>query len=267
MDWIQAIFLGLIQGITEFLPISSSGHLILVPHFFGWKDQGLLFDVAANTGSLVAVLLYFRQDIKKLSVGFFLSLRHLGFRDNPEGKMAWFIGLGTIPVGLAGLLAGDLVATLARNPQVIGTTSIVFGLLLWWSDKQGRSNQTMGMLTWKSAFTIGLAQALALIPGTSRSGVTMTAGLFLGFSREDAARFSFLLAVPVGILAGGLELLEAVEQSPTLHEWGIMAVGFVVSALSAFYVIDWLLSWVRTQTLTVFVVYRVVLGVVIFLSI
>ncbi len=264
MDWMQATILGLIQGITEFLPISSSGHLILVPHLFGWLDQGLMFDVAANTGSLLAVVLYFRHDLARLIRGFFRSLKPGGFQGNPEGQLAWSIGLATIPVGLAGLMFKDQVSTLARDPLVVGSTSIIFGLLLFWADRFGPRQRSLADLTWHDALWIGLAQALALIPGTSRSGVTITAGLFIGFTREDAARFSFLMAIPVGLLAGGLEIYHVLQLSPTLYEWAVMGWGLLVSAISAYFVIDWLLSWLQRQTMTVFVIYRVILGLIIF---
>ena len=264
MDWIHATILGLIQGITEFLPISSSGHLILLPHLFKWQDQGLIFDVATNTGSLLAVLVFFRKDIVRLTTGFFRSVRPRGLSANPDGVLAWAIVLGTVPVGLAGLAFQHQIATLARNPIVIATTSILFGLLLGWADKKGTRNRKLADVNWKDALVIGLYQALALIPGTSRAGITMTAGLFSGFNREASARFSFLLAIPVGILAGSLEFLDVLRLQPTPNEWMLMGLGVAVSALSAFAVIHWLLDWVKRQTLTVFVIYRMILGIVIF---
>ena len=264
MEWIQATILGLIQGITEFLPISSSGHLVLVPHVFGWVDQGLMFDVAANTGSLLAVIVYFRRDVGRLIQGFARSLSPGGLLDNEDGRLAWSIVLATVPVGLAGLLFKDRIATLARDPVVVGFASIVFGVLLYWADRSGTRHRALGTLVWRDALWIGLAQALALVPGASRSGVTITAGLLIGFTRGDAARFSFLMAIPVGVLAGGLELLDLARLSPTPHDWAVMGWGLLVSALSAYLVIDWLLSWLQRQTMTVFVVYRLVLGGAIF---
>ncbi|MBF0453836.1 MAG: undecaprenyl-diphosphate phosphatase [Magnetococcales bacterium] len=262
MAWLQAIILGLVQGVTEFLPISSSGHLILMPHLFGWEDQGLVFDVAVNTGTLVAVLFYFRADLKDLLRGFFRSLRVGGLQHNPSGYLAWGVGLATIPVGLVGLAFKEQVATLGRDPLVIAAASMVFGVVLWLSDRKVGS-RVMGGLTWKDAVLIGMGQVFALIPGASRSGVTITAGLFLGFDRETAARFAFLLAIPVGLLAGGLEFMTLVQSQPSLSQWSFLAVGFFVALFSAFGVIHWLLAWVKSRNMTLFVVYRILLGLLI----
>jgi undecaprenyl-diphosphatase len=267
MEWLQAIFLGLVQGITEFLPISSSGHLILMPYPFGWQDQGLIFDVAVNTGTLVAVIFYFRHEVKDILGGFARSLHKGGLTDNPSGYLAWAVGLATIPVGFAGLLLKDQVATFGRDPMVVAVASIFFGLMLWIADRRTRLDRGLTGLTWRDAVLIGIGQVFALIPGTSRSGVTMTAGLFLGFDRETAARFSFLMAIPVGLLAGGLEFIELLHTKPTLHEWGFMAVGFMVSMFSALLVIRWLMAWVKSRNMTVFVVYRVLLGIIVFIVI
>jgi undecaprenyl-diphosphatase len=267
MEWLPAVLLGLIQGITEFLPISSSGHLVLMPHLFGWQDQGLIFDVAVNTGTLVAVLFYFRHDVKDLLIGFVRSLRSGGLKENPHGYLAWAVGLATIPIGMAGLLFKDHVATLGRDPLVIAVASIFFGMLLWFSDRNPHPEKRLAGLSWRDAVLIGIGQVFALVPGASRSGVTMTAALFLGFNREAAARFSFLMAIPVGLLAGGLEFVELLQSQPSNREWGFMAVGFLVSMLSAFLVIRWLLAWVKSRNMTVFVVYRVLLGLVIFITI
>ncbi|MBF0125668.1 MAG: undecaprenyl-diphosphate phosphatase [Magnetococcales bacterium] len=265
MEWMHSIILGVVQGVTEFLPISSSAHLILVPYLLGWQDQGLIFDIAANTGSLVAVLVYFWRDVEALTKGFLRTLRPGGFRDNPAGRMAWAVGWATIPIGLAGLLFKQHVETLARNPALIGSTMIFFGLLMWWADRRGARCRGLEHLTWRDAVIIGLAQMLALIPGTSRSGITMTAALFSGFTREASARFSFLMAIPVGVLAGGLEAVELIRVGLTFSEWLFMGLGFVVSGVSAFLVIHWLLTWLRHQSLLPFAIYRIVLGLFIFI--
>ena len=178
-------------------------------------------------------------------------------------RLAWAVALGTIPVAVAGLLAYRLVASAARNPLVIASTSIGFGLALWWADRAGSRRRTLDELTWWDTAVVGCAQALALIPGTSRSGITITAGLGQGFTREDAARFSFLLYVPVGVLAAGRQLLEVASDGFQVASLGPTLVGFAVSAVSAYVAIGALLAWVRSQSLTVFVVYRVVLGLVI----
>ncbi len=267
MEWLQAIFLGLIQGITEFLPISSSGHLILMPYPFGWKDQGLIFDVAVNTGTLVAVMLHFRRELLELLSGFGRSLRRGGLENNHSGHLAWAVGLSTIPVGLSGLLLKNEVATFGRDPMVVAIASIFFGIVLWVADRKVNDDKGLDELTLREAVVIGLWQVFALIPGTSRSGVTMTAGMLLGFNRETAARFSFLMAIPVGLLAGGLEFIELLRLQPTLEEWGFMAVGFMVSMVSALLMIRWLLAWVRSRNMTVFVVYRVLLGIIVFITV
>lgn len=264
MEWIHAIVLGIVQGITEFLPISSSAHLILVPLIFGWPDQGLMFDIAANTGSLVAVIVYFWHDVTALVVGFFRSLRPGGLTNNPEGRMAWALGWATIPIGLAGLLFKGFIETWARDPLVIGSTALFFGVLLGWSDRVGKRSKDLTHLTWRDAVLIGIAQMFALIPGTSRSGVTITAALFVGFTRESSARFAFLMAIPVGVLAGGMEMLELIRLAPSLSEWLFMGLGLLVSGISAFVVIYWFMAWLRQQSLLPFAVYRIILGLIIF---
>jgi undecaprenyl-diphosphatase len=265
MEWLQAVFLGLIQGVTEFLPISSSGHLILMPYMFGWRDQGLIFDVAVNTGTLMAVIIYFRHEIKNLISGFSRSLQKGGLNNNPQGYLAWGVGIATIPIGIAGLFLKDHVETYLRHPHVVGAASIFFAIFLWFSDRNGSDKKTINDLTWRDAVIIGCGQVFALIPGASRAGMTMTAALFLGFNRESAAKFSFLMAIPVGLLAGGLEFLELIKTQPTFEQWGYVAVGFVVAMVSAILVIHWLLDWVKSRNMTVFVVYRILLGVLIFM--
>ncbi|MEO5378366.1 MAG: undecaprenyl-diphosphate phosphatase [Magnetococcus sp. DMHC-6] len=263
MDFFHAVILSVIQGITEFLPVSSSGHLILAPYLFGWKDQGLIFDIAANTGSLMAVIFYFRHDIVQLSAGFYRSLRQLHVRANAEGRLAWGIGFATIPAGLAGLAFHDTISTVARSPYVIASTAIFFGLLLGFADR-GSGSRFIKDLTWRDVMVIGIAQAFALIPGTSRSGITMTAGLFMGIHRGDAARFSFLMSIPVGILAAGLDGLELYHNMPSSHELAVLGVGVMASALASLMVIHWLLQWLRSRTLMVFAIYRILLGLFIF---
>ena len=274
MTYTQAVVLALVQGLTEFLPISSSAHLVLVPYLFGWRDQGLGFDVATNTGTLLAVIVYLRRELAAVTVAGLRSViggaRRWGSKEGggslvaAEARLAWGIVLATIPVGLAGLLAHDWVASAARDPRIIAATSIGFGLLLWWADRAGARRRELDSVRISDAAFVGLAQALALIPGTSRSGITITAGLARGFTREEAARFSFLLYVPVGVLAAGLELWDFFGEGAPVGAVGPALVGFAVAAVSAYLAIGALLAWVRRQSLTVFVVYRVVLGVVIF---
>lgn len=273
MSLLHAILLALVQGVTEFLPISSSAHLILVPYLFGWPDQGLAFDVATNTGTLAAVILYFRRDLLDLARGVWAAVapgRAAAGGAAPaevEGMapldLLLALVVGTVPVALVGATFYRFFAGGARNPLLIATTSIVFGLALGWSDRVGSRSRELARLRLSDAVWIGLAQAVALLPGTSRSGITMTAALLLGFARPAAARFSFLLAIPVGVLAAGKDLLDVLGGHVAAGEILPMVVGFVVSAVAAYAVIGWLLAWLKRQTMTPFVVYRVLLGLVI----
>ena len=190
MDPIQAIVLAIVQGLSEFLPISSSGHLILVPHFFGWQDQGLAFDVAIHMGTLLAVVSYFRVQLLAMLRAWFVSLA--GRELTPDGRLAWCVVLGSIPVAVVGWLFGDVIERLLRNPLFVAATLSGFGLLMWLADRLGRRQRDEYSVGWRDALLIGCAQALALMPGTSRSGVTMTMARTLGLTREGAARFSFL---------------------------------------------------------------------------
>ncbi|MGN7613133.1 undecaprenyl-diphosphate phosphatase [Magnetococcales bacterium HHB-1] len=265
MDAIHATILALIQGITEFLPVSSSGHLILVPFLFHWPDQGLWFDIAVNTGSWMAVVWYFREDIKRVFFCWWKSICLGKWRDMPpDGLMVWWVALATVPVGLVGFIFKDFIALWGRNPQIIAWSSLLFGLLMGWADSHGKQSRDLSQLRWQDALFFGFAQALALIPGASRSGVTLTAGLLQGFSREAAARFSFWMAIPVGALAGGLDLFEGIFHPPAGWDWSAFFIGLVVSFISAYVIIDWLLAWLRQRTLTLFVWYRVVLAMLIF---
>lgn len=261
MSLLEATILALVQGLTEFLPISSSAHLILVPWALGWNDQGLAFDVVVHLGTLTAVCVYFRHDLVRLVIGWGRSVT--GKDGGPDGRMAWFLGFATIPVGLAGLTFKDWVSTAGRDPQIIAWASIGFGLLLLAADRLGRRTRAEGSMGLGDAIAIGCAQALALVPGTSRSGVTMTCGLALGLTREAAARFSFLLSIPVIVLSGGLEVKELIETSPSLPSLLPLLVGFAVAAVSAYLCIKYLLIWLQRHTMTVFVAYRIALGAVI----
>lgn len=258
----QAAVLALMQGLTEFLPISSSAHLILLPRLVGWQDQGLAFDVAVHVGTLSAVLWYFRREVVTLARDWGNSIacrHHYG-----ESRLAWAVLWGTVPVGLAGLLFGDLVEAHLRSPLVIAATTIAFGLLLWWADVAGRRRRDEHRLTWRDVLAVGCAQALALIPGTSRSGVTMTAGLAMGLSRTAAARFSFLLSIPVIVLAGGLEAYKGLTVQVSV-DWPAVAVGILVSGVSAYLCIHWFLKLLDRVGMLPFVVYRLALGAVLLL--
>jgi undecaprenyl-diphosphatase len=257
MDLLQTFSLALLQGVTEFLPISSSAHLILLPRLVGWPDQGLAFDVAVHLGTLAAVVLYFWSEVTAMALEWTRSLAT--GRSTLNSRLAWAVILATVPAGLAGLVWKDNIETLLREPLVIAATTIGFGALLWWADVRGSRLRTESHLRWRDALVIGLAQALALIPGTSRSGITITAGLALGLTRPAAARFSFLLSIPVIVLAGGLETLELVrtEEAP---EWRALLLGALVSGLSAYLTIRFFLRLVERIGLFPFVLYRLVLG-------
>ncbi len=259
MDILQAILLALIQGLTEFLPISSSAHLILLPLFTEWQDQGLGFDVTLNTATWLAVVIYFRGELNGIVRGFFRMVRD-GTMDDREGRLALMLIVGTVPVGIAGLLAHDIVAYRLRTPEVIAWSSIVWGVVLWMADRRpGRGG--LHDIDWRTALGVGLAQAIALVPGTSRSGITITAGLFLGLSRRDSARFSFLLAVMVGGLAGGMEMVELIKKGGETP-WLYLSIGFTVAFVSAYVTIHYFLSLIGRFSMTPFVVYRVLLGVI-----
>lgn len=257
MDPLQLVVLALVQGITEFLPISSSAHLILVPVLTGWRDQGLAFDIAVHVGTLLAVLVHFRTEVARMIAGGLRPLR--GRRLDAEGRLGWLVVLATIPVGLAGLAFKDVVETVLRSPVVIAWATIGFGVLLWLADRHGRRIHDEHRLGWRDALLIGVAQALALIPGTSRSGVTMTAGLALGLDRVAAARFSFLLSLPVIALSGGLQVFELIATGGTVN-WGVLLAGTALAGVSAWLCIRLFLAWIARIGMTPFVIYRLALG-------
>jgi undecaprenyl-diphosphatase len=262
MELWQIIVLAVIQGVTEFLPISSSAHLILPSEVLGWSDQGLAFDVAVHVGTLAAVIWYFRRTVAQLTTAWVVDTSHR--RIGQDSGLAWAVIAGTIPAGLAGILLNDLIETTLRSGLVIAASTFGFGLVLWWSDAVGRRNRSLDRLAMKDAVVIGLAQALALIPGTSRSGITITAALFLGFSREAAARFSFLLSIPLILAAGLLKTLELVEQGGAT-DWTAILLGTALSFVSAAICIHLFLTFLERLGLMPFVIYRLILGVLLFL--
>jgi undecaprenyl-diphosphatase len=257
MILIQIIVLALVQGLTEFLPISSSAHLILVPVLSDWPDQGLAFDVAVHVGTLSAVVWYFRKEVIAMSRDWFGSCRQR--QQVGESRLAWAVIWGTVPVVIAGLLLHDLVDTVLRSPLVIAWATIGFGLLLWLADWLGQRQRDEHHLTWRDVVVIGLAQALALIPGTSRSGITMTAGLFMGLTREAAARFSFLLSIPTILMAGAYKGLQLTSE-PAMVDWFAMSIGVVLSALTAYLCIHLFLKLLERIGMLPFVLYRLLLG-------
>ena len=259
MEYIQIFALALLQGLTEFLPISSSAHLILLPVIAGWKDQGLAFDIAVHVGSLTAVVFYFRKTLKTLSIDWVSSIKQRSMVG--ESRLAWAVLLGTIPVGLSGLMLGNLIEINLRNPLVIATATILFGLILGWADWRSKQDRDEHHLSIFDIFFIGIAQAIALIPGTSRSGITITAGLLLGLTREAASRFSFLLSIPVIILAGSLKTLQLL-QSDVAADWAAIMLGTILSALSAYLCINVFLKVIEKIGMWPFVIYRLFIGAI-----
>jgi len=257
---LQIVVLAIVQGLTEFLPISSSGHLVLVPYLVEWTDQGLAFDVAVHFGSLVAVCAFFREDIMGLLRG---GIRILGGDvSSPQSCMALAIALGTIPAAAAGLMFASWIETNLRDPSIIVYTLAGYGILMALADRYARRDKGMAEIRIRDAVIIGLAQALALVPGTSRSGVTITAGRLLGFERQDAARFSFLLSAPVILLAtlykGGELLL-----GDAVVAWGGLALGAAVSAVVAYVSIEFFMRFVSRIGLAPFAIYRLALAALI----
>ncbi|MFT4888151.1 MAG: undecaprenyl-diphosphatase [Pseudohongiellaceae bacterium] len=259
LNFIQISWLAFIQGLTEFLPISSSAHLILPSLLLDWPDQGLTFDVAVHLGSLAAVIFYFRRDIAGIVTAWLLHL----FRGRPSGeaKLGWLLIIATVPAGLAGLLVNDFVANYARALPVIASASIIFAVLLLYSQRKSSSTLSLDSLTWRQAAVIGVAQTIALIPGASRSGVTMTAALLCNMSKSDAGKFSFLLSIPI-ILASGL--LKGLELSSDLDgsiAWFELGYGAIVSGVVALFCIHCFLAFIERIGFLPFVIYRIVLGV------
>ncbi len=259
MDIIQAIALALLQGLTEFLPISSSAHLILLPIVSGWQDQGLAFDVAVHVGTLTAVVAFYRKDVYQIGLAWLQSITGKGLSE--EGKLAWYVIIGTIPVGLVGILLPDTIKEAMRSPLVIASTTIIFGLLLWIAEKFAKEHRDS--ITLMDAILVGCFQAIALIPGTSRSGITITGGLFSGLKREQAARFSFLLSIPVITLAGLMLSKDLIESNQPV-QWDMMAVGAVLSAVVAYLSIGWFLKLLQKIGMIPFVYYRLILGILLF---
>ncbi len=254
-----AFFLALIQGLTEFLPISSSAHLILPSALFGWADQGLAFDVAVHVGSLGAVCLSLRIECERIARGMLCGFGH---RYPRHAKLGWMVAVATIPAVIIGLFAKDLIEGRLRADWVIATTTLVFGLLLWWAHYQ-RGTKGFASIGFRQALLLGFAQALALVPGTSRSGITLTAGLWLGLSRRIAAKFSFLMSIPIILGAGLVKIKDLLESSDPVA-WDLVALGVVVSFVSAYLCIRVFLAWINRVGLLPFVWYRLALAAVLF---
>lgn len=269
--WLDALILGLVQGLTEFLPISSSAHLrILGPLLPGGADPGAAFTAITQLGTELAVLIYFRKDVARMLLAWWASLPVVGNRSagqplDADAKVAWLVILGTIPICVLGLLLRSWIETTFRTLAVTAIMLIVFGLLLGWAEKRGTQTRQIGHLGWKDGILLGLAQAMALVPGVSRSGGTITAGLLLGMTREAAARFSFLLAIPA-VLMSGFYMLLFKREPMTGEQWGMTLAATAIAFLVGYAVIVWFMRLISNKGFGFFVIYRVLLGVAILLG-
>lgn len=261
MDLFQSIILGIIQGLTEFLPISSSGHILILPALLGWEDPGAAFTAVIQLGTEAAVLIYFRRDLWDIARTWLASLRRPELRRDLNARMGWYLIIATIPISILGLAFQDQIETAARNLWIVGSMLIIFGLILGLADRIGSRERTVGQLSFRDGALIGLAQSLALIPGVSRSGATISAGLFLGLDRRAAARFAFLLAIPAVVLSGFYELYKLLSGKEHFGEPMLnIAVATVVAFVVGYAVIAWLLRYLTTHSMAVFVWYRVIVG-------
>jgi undecaprenyl-diphosphatase len=261
VSWLEAIVLGIAQGLTEFLPISSTAHLRIIPAFAGWEDPGAFFTAVVQLGTMLAVVIYFWRDLVRIVRTWFLSLRRPELRGELDARMGWYVIVATIPIVIFGVVFRDQIETGARNLYLIGVTLIALGLILLAADRTARLARGVDDVGMRDAVWVGLAQALALIPGASRSGTTITAGLFLGLKREAAARFSFLLSVPAIVLSGLYGLLEIFTGSDDVS-LGALTLATVFAFIFGYISIAFLLRFLATHSMLVFVVYRVVLGAI-----
>jgi undecaprenyl-diphosphatase len=262
----QAMVMGIVQGLTEFLPISSSGHLILVPYLFGWDDpfiDSLAFSVVLHGGTLLALLVYFRDDWLRLIPAGFAVLRDRSFKGDPDRRLAWLLVVSTIPAAIAGALLNDFVERTVREPGLVAVMLVLAGVLLWLADRWGARIHALDRLSFRGALGIGLAQTIALIPGTSRSGISITAALFAGLDRTAAVRYSFLMAMPVIAGAVAFEGFKLVRGDVSNVEIGPLVVGVVSAFVSGMLAIEVLLRYVRTRSFNIFVAYRFVLAAIV----
>lgn len=259
MEWLQAIVLGVLQGLTEFLPISSSAHLRVFPAFFGWEDPGAAFTAVVQIGTEVAVLLFFWRDIVRIASAWLRALVNPAHRADPDARLGWFIIVGSLPIVVLGIAFQEQIETTARSLSLVATTLIVFGLILGVADRVGAHRHPITHLGWRDAVLFGLGQAMALIPGVSRSGATISMGLFLGYERAAATRYAFLLAIPA-VVGAGLFQLPDIPSGENVYGVGPTVVATVASFVVGYATIAWLLRWVTTRSYLPFVIYRVGLG-------
>lgn len=266
MDFLTATVLGLVQGLTEFLPVSSSAHISIVGRLMGAEDPGAAFTAISQLGTEAAVLLYFWRDIVRIIKAWFASLAGRIPRTDPDALLGWWVILGTIPIGVLGLLLQDWIETEFRSLWVTATMLLVFAFVILAAERYGKQRHELTQMTWKHGLAFGFWQALALVPGVSRSGGTIAGGLFMGYTREAAARYSFLLAIPAVIASGGFQVAKVVagdaEGSGTA--WGPILVATVIAFAVGYAVIAWFMRYITTHTFTPFMVYRIVLALVLF---
>jgi undecaprenyl-diphosphatase len=263
MTVFEAIVLGIVQGLTEFLPVSSTAHLRIIPALLGWDDPGAAFSAVTQIGTLVSVLIYFRNDISKMSGAFFSSLKTRKIFESEDSRLAWYIIFGTIPIAILGLLLKDFIEDEFRSLYVIAASLIGLAIILVFAERSSKRNRDLKSMNFLETQIVGLAQAVALIPGSSRSGTTITAGLFLNLSRESAARFSFLLSIPAIGLSGVYQLYK-LKDAILAGEIGLpLLIATVVSGIVGFVSIDFLLKFLRSHSTYLFIVYRIIIGIVI----
>jgi undecaprenyl-diphosphatase len=260
---VEAIVLGIVQGLAEFLPISSSGHLILVPWLLGWQSHGLTFDLALHLGTSVALLSYFWRDWLELARAVLTGLVDAKARQSYQWRLAWLIVIGCLPAAFIGVLFEDFIETTFRQPALIALLLIAFGLIMLVADRVGKRERPLEQVTLADALTIGAAQVLALMPGVSRSGITMTAGLFRGLDRATAARFSFLLSAPITVAAALYKLRVLLREPLSGSETIAFLVGIVTAAIVGALAIGFLLRYLQRQPVDLFVWYRIAAGVVV----
>ena len=265
MDLITAIILGLVQGLTEFLPVSSSAHVSIVGQFLGQEDPGAAFTAITQLGTEAAVVIYFWRDITTIIRKWFLSLAGKVAKDDPDVRMGWLVIIGTIPIGLLGLLFQDQIETSLRSLWITATMLLVFALVIMAAERFGTQRRELTELTWRHGIFYGLWQALALVPGVSRSGGTIAGGLFMGYTREAAARYSFLLAIPAVIASGGLQVVKIAAGEGTGETgWTPIIVATVIAFIVGYAVIAWFMRYITTHTFTPFMIYRILLALGLF---
>jgi undecaprenyl-diphosphatase len=263
VGWFEALVLGLVQGLTEFLPVSSSAHLRITAALAGWDDPGAAFTAVTQIGTELAVILYFSKKIGHVLVAWFFSLYKKDWRGHPDARLGWLIIIGSLPIVVLGLFFQDAIDHAFRDLRITATMLIVFGVILWVADRIGRKTRDLDHLTVPHGLGFGFAQALAIVPGVSRSGGTVSAGLLLGYTRADATEYAFLLAVPA-VFGSGLYKLTDIGKNGVAAQWGPTILATLVAFAVGYVVIAWLMAFIKTKSYLPFIVYRIALGVALF---